>query len=669
MQDIFTIMDPTIELDVIDVRDNESKPENSTFSKNSQTFGDFSPYVRINGFDFFGNDILGFNLNLDGFFPVLTITIRERFGTFIMKGYPKDGDVISVYIKSNNKDYKSIRQDYRIVDVNGGNNRGDKYSEANTYTLKGILNLPEIFSDKLRSYNGMNSLDTLKSVCKELGLGLVTNETSFNDKMTRICPSVSFLEFITNDVSMNAYKDESSFFTVFIDQYYYLNFIEVNQLIVLDKELDETIINYISPSNYQYNDINAQDNVKQDKFYLTNSQRVQFTPNHITSYVPKNKSGAVHLNYGYKSNLLYYKKDKKEFKEFAIETLNTKGTEGTNFVNLKGRKDKNEKDKLKRTLFVGLNTENVFEQFQNAMFQNEINNIELEKFTLSIKMPTCNPILHKYQIIPVYIINSNSELRTEILENKGMSNEGKSDDSYDPQGTDFVNKFLSGFYICKGITYTYNNGMIETSANITKRDFFAKMKDEDQDSSPTQDSKPATQEIKKDEQTTQQNPFTPTTQKAKELAKDVQDKNVQAFLKVIRQAEGTDGPDGYRKLFGGDTFQSLADHPNIIVCKPSRGKKICSTAAGAYQILYGTWINVKGRLKLTDFSEKSQDLACVQLINGRGALTNVKNGEFEIAIQKCNREWASLPGSPYGQPTKSLAYLKQVYTGQGGVFA
>ena len=30
MQDIFTIMDPTIELDVIDVRDNESKPENST---------------------------------------------------------------------------------------------------------------------------------------------------------------------------------------------------------------------------------------------------------------------------------------------------------------------------------------------------------------------------------------------------------------------------------------------------------------------------------------------------------------------------------------------------------------------------------------------------------------------------------------------------------------
>jgi hypothetical protein len=31
-------------------------------------------------------------------------------------------------------------------------------------------------------------------------------------------------------------------------------------------------------------------------------------------------------------------------------------------------------------------------------------------------------------------------------------------------------------------------------------------------------------------------------------------------------------------------------------------------------------------------------------------------GDWTTALERCNREWASLPGSPYGQPTKSLAY-------------
>jgi len=32
----------------------------------------------------------------------------------------------------------------------------------------------------------------------------------------------------------------------------------------------------------------------------------------------------------------------------------------------------------------------------------------------------------------------------------------------------------------------------------------------------------------------------------------------------------------------------------------------------------------------------------------------VKAGRFDAAVAKCAKEWASLPGSPYGQPVKTL---------------
>ena len=42
---------------------------------------------------------------------------------------------------------------------------------------------------------------------------------------------------------------------------------------------------------------------------------------------------------------------------------------------------------------------------------------------------------------------------------------------------------------------------------------------------------------------------------------DMQNSNLQAFLAMIRQAEGTAGRDGYSMLFGGSLFDSFADHP------------------------------------------------------------------------------------------------------------
>lgn len=131
--------------------------------------------------------------------------------------------------------------------------------------------------------------------------------------------------------------------------------------------------------------------------------------------------------------------------------------------------------------------------------------------------------------------------------------------------------------------------------------------------------------------------------------------NIQSFLRVIRAGEGTADADGYRRQFGGKLFDSFADHPREIITATLGGKPISSTAAGAYQFLERTWDGLVTQYGFRDFGPKTQDRAALALIDGRGALDDVLNGRIEAAIAKCNREWASLPGSPYGQPTRTLA--------------
>lgn len=137
--------------------------------------------------------------------------------------------------------------------------------------------------------------------------------------------------------------------------------------------------------------------------------------------------------------------------------------------------------------------------------------------------------------------------------------------------------------------------------------------------------------------------------------------NVQAFLKLIRTGEGTTDMAGYSRLFGGAQFVSFVDHPRVAV--PFGNTH--STAAGAYQILAGTWDEIAAQYGLQDFSPANQDIAAVALIKRRGALGDVLAGRFATAIAKCNREWASLPGSPYGQPTLTLARAGDILVAQG----
>lgn len=159
--------------------------------------------------------------------------------------------------------------------------------------------------------------------------------------------------------------------------------------------------------------------------------------------------------------------------------------------------------------------------------------------------------------------------------------------------------------------------------------------------------------------------------KAKELPRAIK-----AFLDTIAAAEGTvitnhhcSRDAGYRSIVGcnlsaENLFTDYETHPNI---SKFVGKNLRSDAAGRYQILSSTWNWVAPKIGVSDFYPETQDRIAQWLINYRGAMKFIERigqnnySSFKKAIYQLNNEWASLPGSPYGQRTRKMQALWQVY--------
>lgn len=150
--------------------------------------------------------------------------------------------------------------------------------------------------------------------------------------------------------------------------------------------------------------------------------------------------------------------------------------------------------------------------------------------------------------------------------------------------------------------------------------------------------------------------------------------NVRAGSRVVRQGESSQQPIAYRMRWPGlgkpvAYFDDMSKHPQIF--EPTTGGQR-SSAAGAYQFTWTTWnaIHRKYQFLPTDFSEHSQDLAFVCLLDDCGALQYLINGEFEKFIWACTHPgviWTSLPGGT--ENPQSMANARAVYELYGGTYA
>lgn len=145
--------------------------------------------------------------------------------------------------------------------------------------------------------------------------------------------------------------------------------------------------------------------------------------------------------------------------------------------------------------------------------------------------------------------------------------------------------------------------------------------------------------------------------------------NVQAFLAMIRHFES--GGD-YAILYGGGHFSDFSTHPDVKVpfYDQQLGREDYSTAAGAYQINYPTWLIWRAvALTGNDFSPPSQDKLAIAGLKLHGVLPDIMEGNFAAAVAGISNVWASMPGSAAQQNPASLAAVRTVYTDNGGLIA
>jgi RHS repeat-associated protein len=167
-------------------------------------------------------------------------------------------------------------------------------------------------------------------------------------------------------------------------------------------------------------------------------------------------------------------------------------------------------------------------------------------------------------------------------------------------------------------------------------------------------------------------PQNPRQEKAEQLVNDCR---VRAMLDALAWAEGTaDDPNsGYGTVAYGTvtnsrhnppelrgrrnvTISDFSHHPGIRV-RFRQTRPNVTSAAGRYQFLEGTW----NGLGLADFSPSNQDLGAVMLLQEAGAIEPLLAGNVRQAAYNARRQWASLPGSPYGQPTRRANDFQGVY--------
>lgn len=466
---ILKITNATIQLDQMEAMDTEdtNAPLQSNDRKNRQA-GSLYPLAQINKYKFSENELVRMSINEDGFLPEISLTVVSSDGVFLSKSYPKDGDPLSIFIRSKMDEFNPIRMDFDITNVSSSLST-DSSGEVSRFTFTGTLRVPGLHADHCKVFKDKTSFDALNDVASELKLGYASNDTSTNDKMNWICPFDTYLRFI-GDVTRASYKDDDSFFRTFVDKYYNLNFVNVNSQFGEDFELEEAIGDFSAQRDY----FTGHNTEKYDtKLMLCNHPNLRGTGNWISQYSLVSDAGEVVIQNGYRRYAQFYDAffntttPKEKYQSHFVEPLNTQNA-GDDKILMRGRlKEPEIFQNTNKYKWLGIQMTNpkgnAHENYLYALIQNWQNEREIDKFSLRIMLTKCNFNIYRGMRIPVLILNIGSQLRNQTSKQTEQSESEKL--SYD--------KFLSGYYYVKDmrISWSASDAVFRQELVLTRREW------------------------------------------------------------------------------------------------------------------------------------------------------------------------------------------------------
>lgn len=483
---IAQISKPTIVLDEIVVQDTENgvvsggaKDTVDFPTKYSKMQGSATPFIQINNFLYRDSDIMNMVISTSGFLPTVTVKLLMRSKIPYTAGFPTDGDLMSMFVRSKDDSLKPIRNDYEITSV-----RVESSGTENQYDIMeiaGVLYVPGIKDVRCASYKG-NSIDVLQSIASDLGLGFATNEVNTKDFQIWLNPYRSVEDFIL-EITSSAWKDENSFFTCFIDIFYHLNFVNVDPLFSVKPGLELGI----SIENFS-NDYDMDSELAKDfqKIVFTNNSQAKYGSFHVLKYEQMNKANRVNRNQGYVKYNHYYDSLLQKKLTFFNDPLTSPNSANSSFI-MKGRKASDQRFERVTHHWMGTmygaNGENQHSKYIYAKTWNFQNMVHLDKLFLNIKVEQANMNVRRYQVIPLLITveeDSDRRLYNQPTDNTN-SNTPVTQNTPNSESTDLssddvpfvIEKFYTGNYVTQSIDYTFERGKFYSSIKLLRREWPA----------------------------------------------------------------------------------------------------------------------------------------------------------------------------------------------------
>lgn len=470
-----SLLDPTIKIDKLEVEDlytgtsdklDKSHKGVEAGKQVQNELGVDYPFISINGYTFDSGEIQLFRIDATDFIPTITFVFRlTKSDAFRTQSYPKDGDLISVFIRAKNNAFKPIRNDYIIKNVQSSG--GVAENKGGTTTITGQLFIPHLKDQIIKSYKG-TSFDTLNSIAKDLGLGFATNETSTSDSQAWLCPNTTWEEYIQS-ICHAAWKDENSFYKCFIDVYYHLNFINVNNQLEGDGQMAAGILDNTIMKDFYSNDADGAERSQQTTGkFLTNIETAEGSNMFIRSYKTKNESSRIHEQHGYKYNVQFFDMKSLKYWNLFIDPKTSDGSEQKKII-LKGRtfpkkddqKDANGKAPSQeeywktqnRFVWKGIQSTNVHDKYIYAQAHNERNLLELKKLYIETDVERWNPNIYMGEKVPIALISQADAAKAQL----DAQGEDAKIAATSPGEPAVLDQFYSGYYMVNGIKFTYNS--------------------------------------------------------------------------------------------------------------------------------------------------------------------------------------------------------------------
>ena len=449
---ILTTIKPTIptrKMYVLDIdKTNQDQNADTVLAGSlAESKGAIIPMIRfVDAYTVPEDQIIEMEISQTGFLPQCKIVIWDKNHLFTNLYNPVFDPIVSVYVKPPHPNLKPLRNDYLITHIDSSvMDDGTKM-----YYIRGDLYIPRIYDNVSKSYRNMTSINCLKEVCKDLGLGYASNEENMNDTMTWINPNLSYYTFIRDEVAKRAYKNDQSFFTCFIDRYYILNFVNVEKQMAQDKDYDKTYV--VNHSIKNLTALKSSDqNIKQDSVQadniLSNHPTSGGSVNSIKEYKVVSNNGDVLRRDAFRKRVYWYDSAQKKPLNFFTEPLSTTETLTGSEYQAPIPTDLATTQVKK---WLGFEFGNAHKNNKFAQSINFHNMVEMDKSQLHVELNSLNPTIVRGSRVPVAIYN---ETYFDALKKAAM---GKIDQISDATNyMYYIDDMLSDVYYVKDIVYRY----------------------------------------------------------------------------------------------------------------------------------------------------------------------------------------------------------------------